>query len=212
MTKAQATLDLEVAIHTETGHTLIAGLDEAGRGPLAGPVVAAAVILPLHDTVALDKLRVINDSKQLTPKRREAYYRLIMDCALAYGIGSSSPVRIDREGIVPATKHAMHEALNHLQPKPEYLLIDGRIRLKDIPTPQQSIIRGDSKSLSIAAASILAKVKRDRYMIELSELYPQYGFANHKGYATPQHLATLERFGPTQYHRHTFSPVRKKLL
>jgi ribonuclease HII len=106
----------------------------------------------------------------------------------------------------------MTEALNHLQPAAEYLLIDGRIRLRHVPLAQQSIVRGDSTSLSIAAASILAKVERDRYMIALSELYPQYGYASHKGYATPQHLAALAEYGSTQYHRHTFAPVRRTLL
>ena len=210
--KTQANIEIEVALRAEKGIVLIAGLDEAGRGALAGPVAAAAVILPLDDAEKLAALAVVNDSKQLSAKKRNAYYDLIVENALAYGIGSGSPLRIDREGIIAATKHAMVEALKHLGVSAESLLIDGRIRLKDVTTPQQSIIRGDSKSVSIAAASILAKVTRDRYMIALDELYPQYGFASHKGYATPKHLAAIEQYGPIALHRHSFQPVRQKLV
>ena len=210
--KQQADLSLEDAIKTEQAFTLIAGLDEAGRGALAGPVAAAAVILPLDDAERLTQLAVINDSKQLSARRREQYYDLIVSNVLAYGIGSASALRIDREGIIAATKHAMVEALRHLDERVEYLLIDGRIQLQDVTVPQMSVIRGDSKSLSIAAASILAKVTRDRYMLALDPLYPQYGFGRHKGYATPQHRAAIEEYGPIALHRHTFAPVRQRLL
>ena len=205
-------LQLERQIRAENGFTLIAGLDEAGRGALAGPVAAAAVILPLDAPEKLAALTEINDSKQLSAKRRAAYYDLIVENALAYGIGCGSPIRVDKEGIIAATKHAMREAIRHLGVSAEFLLIDGRISLPTIATPQQSIIRGDGSSLSIAAASILAKVTRDRYMMALDPLYPQYGFAGHKGYATPQHLAALNQYGAIALHRHSFQPVRQKLL
>lgn len=210
--KTKANLDIEFALRAENGYALIAGLDEAGRGALSGPVAAAAVILPLDDAEKLANLSVVNDSKQLSAKKRAAYYDIIVENVLAYGIGSASPLRIDREGIISATKHAMGEALKHLGISAEYLIIDGRIKLKDISTPQQSIVRGDSKSLSIAAASILAKVTRDRYMVALDELYPQYGFASHKGYATQKHLSAIQAHGPIALHRHSFAPVRQKLL
>lgn len=170
------------------------------------------MILPLDDPARLAALAPINDSKQLSARRRDDYYDLIVANALAYGIGSASALRIDREGIVNATRHAMLEALKHLQHKPQSLLIDGLYVLSDLALPQQAVVRGDSLSLSIAAASILAKVTRDRYMIALDPLYPQYGFAHHKGYATPQHLAALDAHGPISLHRHTFAPVRQKLL
>lgn len=207
-----ATVEFELKLYQSTGFQLIAGLDEAGRGALAGPVAAAAVILPLGDAERLARLRDVNDSKQLTARRREQLYDVIVANALAYGIGAASPERIDQEGIVSATKHAMIEAIKHLKIAPDYLLIDGPLRLRGIATPQKALVRGDSKSLSIAAASILAKVTRDRYMEALAELYPQYGFDSHKGYATPQHLAAIRAFGPVNVHRHTFAPVRQKLL
>lgn len=210
--KTSPTLELEFYIRDETGRTLIAGIDEAGRGALAGPVAAAAVILPLDKYRSLAHLSQVNDSKRLSAKKREQFYNLITEHALAFGIGTSSPIRIDREGIVPATKHAMQEALKHLGLEPEYLLIDGRIHLRDTGIPQNSIVKGDGKSISIAAASILAKVTRDRYMRALDPLYPQYGFASHKGYATKQHLAALSEHGALELHRHTFAPVRKTLL
>ena len=210
--KAQANLAFEHGVRAEHGYTRIAGLDEAGRGALAGPVAAAAVILPLDVPEKLAALEAVNDSKQLSAKKRVYFYDLIVENALAYGIGSASPLRIDREGIIAATRHSMREALKHLGVSAEYLLIDGRIRLKTVPTPQQSIVRGDSKSLSIAAASILAKVTRDRYMVALDELYPQYSFAQHKGYATAKHLAAIEKHGPIALHRHSFAPVRQTLI
>ncbi|MGB1251158.1 MAG: ribonuclease HII [Candidatus Promineifilaceae bacterium] len=205
-------LELEFHIRNTTGRTLIAGLDEAGRGALAGPVAAAAVILPLDKREALSYLSEVNDSKKLTAKKRAYFYDLITEHALAYGIGTSSPIRIDREGIVPATKYAMQQALKHLGMQPEFLLIDGRIRLRGTKIPQNSVVRGDGKSISIAAASILAKVTRDRYMQALDPLYPQYGFASHKGYATKRHVAAIDLHGPLELHRHTFAPVRQTLL
>lgn len=207
-----ATLDLETAVLAATPYRYIAGLDEAGRGALAGPVAAAAVMLPLDNPDALDALREVNDSKQLSAKKRDVLFELIIQHALAYGIGLESAEVIDGIGILPATKLAMQTAVSQLRPAAEYLLIDGRIRLKSIPLPQQAIIRGDSLSLSIAAASILAKVTRDRLMIELDPHHLQYGFAQHKGYGTAMHLAALEKLGPTPHHRHSFAPIRQTLL
>ncbi|MCB9422713.1 MAG: ribonuclease HII [Ardenticatenaceae bacterium] len=206
------TLELENEILARHGFVFIAGLDEAGRGALAGPVTAAAVILPLDDSQLLDSLAGVNDSKQLTAKTREHLFSRIMHHALAYGIASVPAAIIDKIGILPATKQAMVTAVSQLIPAAQYLLIDGRIRLKTLATPQQAIIRGDGKSLTIAAASILAKVTRDRLMIELDEQYPQYGFARHKGYGTAYHLAALEQYGPCPLHRHSFAPIKRPLL
>jgi ribonuclease HII len=203
-------LDLETAVSPLYHH--IAGLDEAGRGALAGPVTAAAVILPLSDPQILDHLAQVNDSKQLTAKLRETLFSRITQYALAYGIASVPAAVIDQIGIIPATKQAMMLALQQLEPQADYLLIDGRIRLQNTPTPQRAIIRGDSHSLSIAAASILAKVTRDRHMIALHETYANYGFVQHKGYGTEKHLAAIQKHGPSPIHRRTFAPMRTALL
>lgn len=206
------TLDLETEILAQHEFTFIAGLDEAGRGALAGPVTAAAVILPLDNGQIRELLQGVNDSKQLTAKMREKMFSRIIEHALAYGIASVGANVIDEIGIIPATKQAMVTAVSQLTPAAQYLLIDGRIRLKTVPTPQQAIIRGDSKSLSIAAASILAKVTRDQHMIEWDTQYPQYSFARHKGYGTAYHLAALEQHGPCPLHRHSFAPIKRPLL
>lgn len=206
------TLEFEQDVVSRLGLAHVAGLDEAGRGAIAGPVVAAAVILPLNQPRCLEALNQVNDSKQLTPRLREQLYNQIVDNVLAYGIGSVPARKIDEIGIIPSTKMAMSIALEQLSPAAAYLLIDGRIRLRNIPLPQQAIIRGDGKSLSIAAASILAKVTRDRQMIEMDALYPHYGFARHKGYGTQQHLTALNTMGPVEIHRFTFAPLRQKLL
>jgi ribonuclease HII len=207
-----ASLELETAVFTTTGLPHIAGLDEAGRGALAGPVAAAAVILPLHDPDALAHLHGVNDSKQLSPARREALFEQITRFALAYGIGLEPAEVIDEIGIMAATKRAMVTAVAQLNPAAQHLLIDGPIRLQSISLPQKAIIRGDSLSLSIAAASILAKVTRDRIMVELDGRFPHYGFAQHKGYGTAQHLIALQRFGPCHLHRYSFAPIRQPLL
>jgi ribonuclease HII len=207
-----ASLAFETAVFSQTSLPHIAGLDEAGRGALAGPVVAAAVILPLDNPDALASLHEVNDSKQLSAKKREAMFSLITEYALAYGIGQESAAVIDEIGIIAATKRCMITAVSQLNPPAQYLLIDGRIRLKNSPLPQQSIIRGDGLSLSIAAASILAKVTRDRLMVELDAYYLPYGFAQHKGYGTERHRTTIEKFGPTSVHRFSFAPIRKPLL
>ena len=206
------TLELENAASAEAGSLLIAGLDEAGRGAVAGPVVAAAVILPLDEHRHLARLSELDDSKKLTPRKREVLFDLVVDSSLAYGIGSASAVEIDQFGIIGATILAMSRATRMLNPRPDYLLIDGRIRLKNIALSQQSIIRGDGKSLSIAAASILAKVSRDRVMLDHHLHFPAYGFAQHKGYCTTQHVDALSQHGPCPIHRRTFAPIRGTLI
>ncbi|MDD6652633.1 MAG: ribonuclease HII [Clostridium sp.] len=178
----------------------IAGIDEVGRGPLVGPVVTAAVILPkdFYD-------ERINDSKKLTAKKRELLYDVIMENALSVGIGISSPEVIDEINILNATKKAMIEAINNLSIKPEHLLIDA-VKL-DIDIPQTSIIKGDAKSQSIASASIIAKVTRDRMMVELDKKYPMYDFKHNKGYGTKKHIEALYKYGPLKEHRKSFAPV-----
>lgn len=207
-----ANVELEHRLLASHGVHLIAGLDEAGRGALAGPVVAAAVILPLEQPERLAALAEVDDSKRLSPHQREHLYELITAYAVAFAIGSGSSIRIDHEGILPATRHAMAEAVYHLIKTPDYLLIDGPWPLRQVRLPQETVIHGDSQSLSIAAASIVAKVTRDRYMAALGALYPQYGFEQHKGYATPQHLAALHTYGPIAHHRHSFAPIKQRLL
>ncbi len=184
----------------EKGIKYIAGIDEVGRGPLVGPVVTAAVILPkdFYD-------ERINDSKKLTEKKRELLYDVIMENALSVGIGISSEKVIDEINILEATKKAMIEAIDNLSIKPEHLLIDA-VKL-DINIPQTSIIKGDAKSESIAAASIIAKVTRDRMMIELDKEHPEYDFKHNKGYGTKKHIEALYKYGPIKEHRKTFEPV-----
>lgn len=183
------------------GATCIAGIDEAGRGPLAGPVVAAAVIL---DGKRLPK--GVNDSKQVQPERREELYAIIMERA-EVGVGIVEVEEIDRINILQATFAAMTSALNALQRLPALALIDGNIAPK-LACSTQCIIDGDAKSMSIAAASIIAKVTRDRIMVALDAQFPHYGFASHKGYSTPEHFQALVRHGPCLHHRRSFAPVR----
>jgi len=188
------------------GYQLIAGIDEAGRGPLAGPVVAAAVVLPLDRPAPW--LHLVRDSKQLTPKRREFLFHQIMSEAIATGVGVVSHAIIDVQGIVPATRLAMRQAVQGLAQPPDFLLIDA-ISLPALDLPQENIIHGDSICLSIAAASIIAKVTRDRLMVAADERYPGYGFARHKGYATQEHLDRLRQLGACPIHRRSFAPVRE---
>jgi ribonuclease HII len=206
------TLELEYRVYQQTGFSLIAGLDEAGRGAIAGPVVAAAVILPLDQPDLLQVLAGVNDSKQLSAGQRERLYDLVREQALAYGVGYSSAADVDRLGILPANALAMELALARLHPAANYLLLDGRMRLRNVPLPQEAIIRGDSRSLSIAAASILAKVSRDREMVDWHGRYPDYGFDRHKGYCTRQHEAALALHGPCPIHRQTFAPIRRPMF
>ena len=182
----------------DSGFNLICGVDEAGRGPLAGPVCAAAVILP--EGVSIEG---INDSKKLSEKKREKLFDAIIDTALAYSIQFVEPNVIDDINIRQATSLAMHNAVDGLQQKADYVIIDGNDRIAyDIP--YEYVIKGDAKSQSIAAASILAKVSRDRLMVELDEKYPQYGFAKHKGYGTKDHMESIQKYGVSEVHRKSF--------
>ncbi len=176
----------------------ICGIDEAGRGPLAGPVVAGAVILPKDC-----KLLYLNDSKQLSEKRREELYTQIMETAVSVGVGISFPERIDEINILQATYEAMREAINALSHKPDLLLNDA-VTIPQVQIKQVPIIKGDAKSISIAAASIIAKVTRDRLMVKYDELYPEYGFASHKGYGSAMHMEAIRKYGPTPIHRESF--------
>lgn len=186
------------------GATIIAGVDEVGRGPLAGPVVAAAVVLP-KDIMDLG----FDDSKKLSAKKRQEVYRLIQEHALAIGVGIIDAETIDRVNIYEASRLAMQQAVSELKLNPDYLLIDAMKINSD--TPQIGIIKGDAKSISIAAASIVAKEVRDHMMEEFDHLYPGYDFANNAGYGTAKHLAALEQFGVTPIHRRTFAPVKQIL-
>lgn len=202
--KQNPTLEEEIALF-EQGYSFIAGLDEAGRGCLAGPVVAGAVILPRSDNT-LELFAGVNDSKQLSAAARERFYDHIMQHALAVGVGIGSVTVIDERNILQATKYAMELALQQLSPTPDALLLDA-LYLPKVALPQRSIIKGDARSLSIAAASIIAKVTRDRLMVELHKEYPHYGFDQHKGYGTAAHVAALHAHGVTPHHRRSFSPV-----
>lgn len=185
------------------GYCNISGVDEAGRGPLAGPVVAAAVILPegLH-------IPGVNDSKKLSAARRDALYDVILDQALAVGVGVADHDVVDRLNILNATLQAMREAVSRLTVPPDYLLIDG-ISTIPVNIPQKTIKQGDAASLSIAAASIIAKVSRDRLMLSYDTQYPDYGFAGHKGYGCASHLEAIARLGPCPIHRKTFRGVKE---
>jgi len=188
------------------GYERIAGVDEVGRGALAGPVVAAAVILPRGvDTPWLNEVR---DSKLLTPAKRELLFNLIYGTAVAVGIGATAHELIDKMGIVAATRLAMKEAVELLSPQPESLLID-YMRLPEVELPQKGITNGDDLCYSIACASIIAKVARDRLMVTFDSVYPGYGLARHKGYGTREHFARLVKLGPCPIHRRTFRPVRQ---
>lgn len=188
------------------GARVIAGLDEVGRGPLFGPVVAAAVILP-----ADCELKGLNDSKKLTHARREELDEQIQACAIAWAIAAVDVETIDRINIRRASLLAMRQAVERLKCVPDFLLIDGRDSI-DWPCKQQAVIKGDATSITIAAASVLAKVYRDRMIVELDHKYPGYGLAKHKGYGTAFHLAALEKLGPTPLHRRSFSPVSQTEL
>ncbi len=188
------------------GYSFVAGIDEAGRGCLAGPVVAAAVILPLREDIPA-LLAGVRDSKQMTSLAREHFFTIIQQHALACAVGLGSVTLIDQRNILQATKHAMKDALAQLVPAPQALLLDALV-LHDIPLFQRSFIKGDARCLSIAAASVIAKVTRDRLMVQLHQEYPVYGFNQHKGYGTPTHLAALQEHGATCHHRQSFAPVR----
>ncbi|WP_062105092.1 ribonuclease HII [Bacillus niameyensis] len=187
---------------TDQGFHFIAGIDEVGRGPLAGPVVSSAVILPANIYI-----KGLNDSKQLTSAKREYLYEIIMEKAVAVGIGIISAEEIDRLNIYEATKKSMLAAVSSLKTNPDFLLIDAMTL--GSPYPEKSIIKGDSHSVSIAAASIVAKVTRDRMMKEYHKKYPEYGFNEHMGYGTKAHLNVINTLGPCPIHRKSFAPIRK---
>lgn len=189
----------------DKGYKYICGIDEVGRGPLAGPVVAAAVILPEEFY-----LPGLTDSKKLSAEKRDLFYETILSEAVAYGVGIISPAQIDELNIYQATKAAMLKAVDELAVSPEYMLIDA-MELA-LPIPQESLIKGDARSVSIAAASVVAKVTRDRIMKKLAETFPQYGFDQNMGYGTKLHLEALNREGITDYHRKSFSPVKEMAL
>ena len=186
------------------GVKLIGGIDEVGRGPLVGPVVAACVILPINY-----ELPGLNDSKKLTEKRREEFSKILMQDAISIGIGIIDEKIIDEVNIYEATKLDMKDAINNCQIKPEHVLIDAMKLGIDIPST--SIIKGDAKSLSIAAASVIAKVTRDHMLIELDKTYPMYDFKHNKGYPTKKHVEAIYKYGITPFHRKTFSPVKEYL-
>lgn len=190
--------DMRSFEHKYSAYSLICGIDEAGRGPLAGPVVAVAVILPKDCEILY-----LNDSKKLSPAKREALYEEIMEKAEAVGVGMASPARIDEINILQATYEAMREAVDNLGVTPELLLNDA-VTIPDVSIPQVPIIKGDAKSVSIAAASIIAKVTRDRLMVQYDEILTGYGFARHKGYGSKDHIEAIRRLGPTPIHRQTF--------
>ncbi len=185
------------------GFTAVCGIDEAGRGPLAGPVCAAAVLLP--EGLVIDGL---NDSKKLSEKKRELLFPVIQENALAFGIGFADEKEIDEINILQATFLAMHRAFDAMQRRCDYVLVDGN-RMPPMPVPGETVVKGDAKSPSIAAASILAKVSRDRVMLEYAKQYPEYQFEKHKGYGTKAHVEALRAFGPSPIHRRTFL---KKIL
>ena len=190
------------------GHRCVAGIDEAGRGALAGPVVAAAVALPPE--TALDAADLpwsqVRDSKQLSPARRGTLFDAVQQHALAWAIGCVDAVTIDQIGIAAATRRAMQQAVAALAPAADALVIDW-VKLPSVNLPQQSFIKADQRVVSVAAASILAKVHRDRLLVELGARYPAYGFSQHKGYGTAQHRAAIATHGPCPAHRHTFAPI-----
>jgi len=191
------------------GYELIAGIDEVGRGALAGPVVASAVILPRPAT--LPWFELVRDSKELNSRKRESLFALISNEAIAVGIGIVPPQVIDSINILKATRLAMMQAVEKLSKQPNFLLID-RLSLSQCPIPQMGITRGDKLCLSIACASIIAKVTRDRIMEELDIMYPGYGFAQHKGYGTRKHISCLRKLGPSPIHRLYFAPVRNAIV
>ena len=187
------------------GYRFIAGIDEVGRGALAGPVAAAAVILPLR--IKAGWLKLVRDSKQLDPDKREFLSHHIHEVAVAIGIGMVTPEFIDKRGIVKATHLAMRRAIKQLSPPAETLLID-YLHLPGVKLPQKGVIDGDSLCFSIACASIVAKVARDHLMVELDKTYHGYGLARHKGYGTEEHITCLQRLGPCPIHRRSFSPIK----
>ncbi len=199
-------LQKEIALLRQ-GYRFVAGLDEAGRGAWAGPVVAAAVILPLDQADLPARLAHLRDSKEMSPALRDRLFDVIMAAAAAVGVGQASAEQVDSLNVVGATRLAMQQAIAQLAIAPEALLLD-HIKLPAVLLPQQSFPKAENISLSVAAASVVAKVTRDRLMVELHATYPQYGFDRHKGYGTRQHRAALAQFGPAPCHRLSFQPLQ----
>lgn len=205
--KSHPDMSFETAARA-SGFLYVAGVDEAGRGPLAGPVVAGAVILPEH----LEGLPGLNDSKQLTAAKREFLFAALLERGDVHcSVGMASAEEIDRINILRATHLAMSRAVQGLSRQADFCLVDG-LSVKGLPVPHRAIVKGDGRSLSIAAASVLAKVTRDRMMTEADAEYPQYGFAKHKGYGTKAHMEALRRHGPCPLHRRSFAPVSQMEL
>ena len=204
--KDRPDLHQERALQSQAYH-LIAGVDEVGRGAWAGPVYAAAIILPLERTDLSDTLNGVADSKQLSPQRRESLLEVIYGVALSVGVGTATATEVDRFGILHATRQAMKRAIDVLSPSPEALLLDF-VKLPEVALPQRSLPKADQHCLSVAAASIVAKVSRDRYMVELGIRHPGYGFARHKGYGTAAHRSALALLGPSPVHRMSWAPLR----
>ena len=205
--KLQPSFAEEKALHAQ-GYQLIAGIDEVGRGAIAGPLMAAAVILP--NSLQVPWLSKVRDSKRLTPNQRCYFFDRIKEIAVSIGLGIITNTMIDTNGITQAIRIAMKSAISQLSPMPESLLID-YVKLPGITIPQKGIKFGDSLCLSIACASIIAKVSRDNLMVDLDEVYPGYGLARHKGYGTKDHISCLQKLGPSPIHRKSFLPVRKSL-
>ncbi len=199
--------ELELA---DDGYACVAGIDEAGRGAWAGPVTAAAVVLPITDLGLPDRLAGVRDSKRLSPSQRNRWEQRLRGLALAMGVGTASSREVDDLGLIAATRAAMQRAVSALDLIPQYLLID-HLLLPDLPIPQTAITRGDDQVLSIAAASIIAKTSRDREMAILDELHPGYGFALHKGYGTSLHRKALALLGPCSSHRMSYTPVANQV-
>lgn len=199
---------VEEELIARSGYRVIVGLDEAGRGSWAGPVAAAAVILPYDRPDILQVLAGVRDSKLLTPLSRGRLYDLIVEHALAFAVAMVPNTEIDRLNILEATREAMRRALADLHVRPDFLLLDA-VRLDDAGVPQWPLVGGDRRSLSVAAASILAKVTRDRYMADAEARYPGFRFGSHKGYGTVGHQQELQRGGPTDFHRQSFTPIRR---
>jgi ribonuclease HII len=193
------------------GTKLIGALDEAGRGPLAGPVVAVCVLIDGGFEINDKRLEAIDDSKKVTAKKREELFEVIKDNFLEVGVGICDHETIDRINILQASFLAMKKALGALRQKPDYLILDGKFPIPNISTPQKPIISGDSLVFSIAAASIIAKVTRDRIMRQMHDIYPNYGFDVHKGYGTKLHMARLKEFGACPIHRKSFGPVKRRV-
>ena len=191
--------EIENSVYKE-GYNLICGIDEAGRGPLAGPVVVASAIMPKDSMI-----EGVNDSKKISEKKREKLYDLITAEAISYGVGIVSQEEIDEINILNATKKGLTESLEQLEPKPDIILVDALRDINTIGIPYRSVIKGDAKIYSIACASIIAKVTRDRIMKEWDRVYPQYGFVSHKGYGTAKHIAAIKEFGLCPLHRRSFT-------